>query len=383
MGHCEKCGCDAVQYLIKDERGYLYCRGCLADAAFEHDGDVMLVPHVVMKQDAAAIQPPNYRISSRGNAVNCDRCAMFSRAGDWCALYRTPVLPNWICDSYIPSWYFPDQDRIAADAKAFKGLSDLAVDLLVEKTALDLPLADEDAAWSFSAADGNKILGDPPDWARYYKAHFYRDDTRKDTKDGYKLPFAKMVNGRLTAFWHGVRAAYGAMQGARGGVQIPEAARSRVLSRIKSYYKRFDKDWPLQKGEGGEADFPVRLRYVIKAVDRARHSVSGPFLAPDEMDVQEDAITADEILKSTHLFMRGPRRINVMHSSQFDRLVGDAMVVECCVLKRDLDYYGTGEVLKAGTALMDVEMEEGPLWDLIVSGELNGFSIEGTASSDE
>lgn len=48
------------------------------------------------------------------------------------------------------------------------------------------------AAWSFSADDGNKLLGADEDWANYGK-HFLGVDTSatKDTKAYWKYPFAK------------------------------------------------------------------------------------------------------------------------------------------------------------------------------------------------
>ena len=51
---------------------------------------------------------------------------------------------------------------------------------------------DKDSSWSFSAEDGNKILGDPPDWADYAK-WFLGEDTSaaEKTKDRYKYPFGK------------------------------------------------------------------------------------------------------------------------------------------------------------------------------------------------
>jgi HK97 family phage prohead protease len=51
-------------------------------------------------------------------------------------------------------------------------------------------------AWSFSAADGNSILGDPEKWTEYAK-WFIAEDTgaNEETKDRYKYPFGK--NGKI------------------------------------------------------------------------------------------------------------------------------------------------------------------------------------------
>ena len=51
---------------------------------------------------------------------------------------------------------------------------------------------DTTSDWSFSADDGNAILGDPPDWKAYAK-WFLAIDTEADpeTKEAYKYPFGK------------------------------------------------------------------------------------------------------------------------------------------------------------------------------------------------
>jgi hypothetical protein len=117
-----------------------------------------------------------------------------------------------------------------------------------------LPLADESTPWSFGAADANEILGDPPNWSRLKSCHFWFDPEKADTRDGYKLPFAKEFGGELKAVWHGVAAAYAATQGSHGGVDLPEADRAAVLRRIRRYYERFGKNWP---EETQSADAPV------------------------------------------------------------------------------------------------------------------------------
>ena len=55
---------------------------------------------------------------------------------------------------------------------------------------------DTKSSWSFSADDGNKILGDPPDWDEYSKWFLAVDESEnKETKAYYKYPFGK--NGKL------------------------------------------------------------------------------------------------------------------------------------------------------------------------------------------
>jgi hypothetical protein len=122
--------------------------------------------------------------------------------------------------------------------------------------ATGLPLSDRDTAWDAGAA--RKGLSEN----QYGRAHFWRDpDGDANTISAYKLPFAKN-NPPLTAVWRGVTAAAGAIQGARGGVNIPQDDVAGVKSRIGSYYakarKKYDDPnlkppWDAAEGESAAA----------------------------------------------------------------------------------------------------------------------------------
>ena len=61
---------------------------------------------------------------------------------------------------------------------------------------LEAGKVDQSADWSFSAEDGNKLLGDPPDWTAYGKWFLGVDDAAdRETKEHWKYPFGK--NGKL------------------------------------------------------------------------------------------------------------------------------------------------------------------------------------------
>jgi hypothetical protein len=106
-----------------------------------------------------------------------------------------------------------------------------------------LNLAAEDTPWDWNTATANEVL-DVDDWVAYRKAHFWYDPDAPEIKSSYKLPFAKMIDGDLKAVWRGVAAAMAALNGARGGVDIPESERQGVYERIAGYYSRFEKGDP-------------------------------------------------------------------------------------------------------------------------------------------
>lgn len=148
-----------------------------------------------------------------------------------------------------------------SDAGKFLGQGGIAMTTDLNKKAsgdTSLPLAPEDAAWSWNAAAANEILGvggaddEGADWARLAKAVFWRDASEPEKRESYKLPFARMMDGKLKAVWRGVAAANAAIHGARGGVNIPASDRGAVLVRVRRLYERFGKEWPGDKKTGGE-----------------------------------------------------------------------------------------------------------------------------------
>jgi hypothetical protein len=111
----------------------------------------------------------------------------------------------------------------------------------------DLELADEDREWDSSAAEKRVRTWagaeDEPN-ENYRDAHVWYDADSKDNFTAYKLLIADVVGGELRAVPRGVMAAGNVMQGARGGVNIPERDLDRVKSHLAKYYKKMDRTPP-------------------------------------------------------------------------------------------------------------------------------------------
>lgn len=106
-----------------------------------------------------------------------------------------------------------------------------------------LPIAERDHAWDASAAEGRvrEWAGaqDAPN-SKYASAFFFKDAENTDQFGAYHLPFADVVDGKLTAIPRGVFAAAGAIQGARGadGEKYADAK-----PKIARYYARMRKQF--------------------------------------------------------------------------------------------------------------------------------------------
>jgi hypothetical protein len=100
------------------------------------------------------------------------------------------------------------------------------------------PLAEEGASWDAGAvvkeadADDLKII------CAWY------DSENADVKSSYKLPHHLGSGDGHKTVWSGVKAAMGALLGARDGVDIPEADKQGVYNHLKKHYAEFEKEAP-------------------------------------------------------------------------------------------------------------------------------------------
>jgi hypothetical protein len=117
-------------------------------------------------------------------------------------------------------------------------------------TFQDLPLADRDREWDGDAAEGRvrRWAGaeDGPN-EKYRDAHVWYDADNKDNFTAYKLLVADVVDGNLRAVPRGVMAAGNVVQGARGGVDIPDSDVERVKGHLAKYYAKMGDEAPWER----------------------------------------------------------------------------------------------------------------------------------------
>jgi hypothetical protein len=114
----------------------------------------------------------------------------------------------------------------------------------------DLPMTDRDREWDGAAAEKRvrawaKAEDGPNE--RYRDAHVWYDAERKDRFTAYKLLIADVVDGRLRAVPRGVMAAGNIMDGARGGIDLPENDIDRAKSHLAKYYAKMGDEPPWER----------------------------------------------------------------------------------------------------------------------------------------
>jgi hypothetical protein len=121
-----------------------------------------------------------------------------------------------------------------------------------------LPIATGNPSWDGGAAEKRVWDNAKGDGAKAGRAYFWQDSKGDpNLRQTYKLPFADVINGTLTAIPKGVEAAFGAMRGARTPISIPAGDKAGVLAKIKAYYDKMGKPWPLSSASNADTEQSV------------------------------------------------------------------------------------------------------------------------------
>jgi hypothetical protein len=111
----------------------------------------------------------------------------------------------------------------------------------------DLPLAGRNREWDAAAAEKRvRVWAGAEDQPndKYRDAHTWYDAEKKQYFTAYKLLIADVVGGRLHVVPHGLTAAGNVMQGARGGVDLPERDVPRVKRHLAKYFDKLGEAAP-------------------------------------------------------------------------------------------------------------------------------------------
>ncbi len=112
------------------------------------------------------------------------------------------------------------------------------------------PTAPKERDWDWSGTDKLDEILDHGGWDAVANAHAWYDSSEDPEHDppwrktAYKLPHHELIDGELRVVWRGVVAAMTVVNGARGGVDIPEGDRRKVYDHLGRHYGEFDEDPP-------------------------------------------------------------------------------------------------------------------------------------------
>ncbi len=174
----------------------------------------------------------------------------------------------------------------------------------------DLPLADRELAWDADEAEAlvRRWATDDEeiDFDRYSKA-FVVVDGPEDNLTSYKLPFATVTDGQLTAVPRGIFAGAAALQGARGGIDLPSGDLTRAQNHLGQYYTKMDLRAPWETDESiSEQALPKTKTGLTIAEVFEKMKEKGEKFSQDETNYQERAPSPEVACGSCRFYLRNP-----------------------------------------------------------------------------
>lgn len=119
-----------------------------------------------------------------------------------------------------------------------------------------------------------------------------------------------------------------------------------------------------------------KIKATILKSDEEKQFVLGVVLEPLEVDQQEDIMIPEDIEETAHDFLANHRVVGFRHKDK-----ADAVVVESYIAP--VDFQLDDELVKKGSWLLGVIVEDVGIWEKIKAGEINGFSVGGFGEREE
>jgi 8-oxo-dGTP pyrophosphatase MutT (NUDIX family)/SAM-dependent methyltransferase len=119
---------------------------------------------------------------------------------------------------------------------------------------------------------------------------------------------------------------------------------------------------------------------ICKA-DKARQIVYCVVLAPEENDLQDDFMMADDIEQAAHGYLEKSRVVGAMHKKQID-----GVVVESYIAPVDFDFQSDAfgpQNVKKGSWVVGLKINDPKEWAKVEDGEYTGVSVGGMGLRDE
>jgi len=110
----------------------------------------------------------------------------------------------------------------------------------------------------------------------------------------------------------------------------------------------------------------------------AQKIVFGEVLVPDTTDAQGHIYSEEEVEKAAHYWMKEFQQLGEMHSKMLAEK--QALVLESYVAP--VEFTMGSRVVKKGTWLLKLYVEDDDLWEKIDEGSYTGFSIQGLADAE-
>jgi len=104
----------------------------------------------------------------------------------------------------------------------------------------------DDGDWDWDEKRDQDAIVETLGWRGVADAHAWYDGGARlpERKDAYKLPHHLLRDGKLVLSRRGVQRAMAALNGARGGTDLPDTDRHRVYNHLKAHYRELGEEVP-------------------------------------------------------------------------------------------------------------------------------------------
>jgi hypothetical protein len=116
---------------------------------------------------------------------------------------------------------------------------------------------------------------------------------------------------------------------------------------------------------------------IRKSKDEELKQVMYVAMSPDEVDLHGDITAEDEVRKACHNFNTFCRKANLFHVVETDTF----SIVESYIAP--VDFVLEDTLVKKGTWLVNLQIQNDEVWELVKSGDINGVSIGAFANVQE
>lgn len=131
-----------------------------------------------------------------------------------------------------------------------------------------------------------------------------------------------------------------------------------------------------------------KLKYQVQKASKHKQLIYGIVLEPNVMDSQDDFMFPDQVERAAHTYLKKVARGRATVSKLQHRARGffknkpSVVPVESFIAPTDFTYDGK-EMVKKGSWVMVLHVEDPSIWDDVLAGKYTGLSIGGTGIRQE
>lgn len=168
-----------------------------------------------------------------------------------------------------------------------------------------------------------------------------------------------------------------------------------LKSKFAKTMSSFDTEKEAKKDAVLKTNKSFKMTYQVISKNNEKRLITGPVLVPDNIDLQDDIVSADEIEKAAHGYMiklayrdepeflksLGFRNVDKAGERGFQHMDFSRKMAVVETFIAPVDMVINGRTITKGTWVMTMKVFDDEVWNLVKAGKITGFSIGGHSKS--